>query len=82
MFWDLNGKLLAEGKIKTHPVIVKDRGLAGIPDGLPEVAQGKISAAKLVYRVDDTPANAYVTSTADAEKVVGGPDLTNSQWMK
>jgi hypothetical protein len=33
MFWELNGKLLAEGKIKPHPAIVRERGLAGIPDG-------------------------------------------------
>lgn len=32
-FWELNEKLLAEGKIKPHPVIVKNGGLAGIPDG-------------------------------------------------
>jgi hypothetical protein len=30
--------LLAEGKIKPHPAIVRERGLAGIPDGWVAVA--------------------------------------------
>ena len=33
MFWKLNAKLLAEGKIKTHPVTVRENGLQGIPKG-------------------------------------------------
>ena len=33
MFWKLNAKLLAEGKIKTHPAIVGENGLDGVPDG-------------------------------------------------
>lgn len=32
-FWELNGRLLKEGKIKTHPVTVKDGGLRAIPEG-------------------------------------------------
>ncbi len=32
-FWKLNAKLLAEGKIKTHPVMVRGGGLQAIPDG-------------------------------------------------
>ena len=32
-FWKLNGDLLQEGKVKTHPVTVKDGGLLLIPEG-------------------------------------------------
>ncbi|KAL9115284.1 MAG: hypothetical protein Q9187_007340 [Circinaria calcarea] len=55
MFWSLNAKLLAEGKIKTHPITVREGGLQGIPDGINDVGTGKVSATKLVYRVADTP---------------------------
>jgi len=33
MFWKLNAKLLAEGKIKPHPATVRQGGLQGIPTG-------------------------------------------------
>ena len=33
MFWALNARLLAEGKIKTHPVTLGKGGLRGIPAG-------------------------------------------------
>ncbi|KAL9615659.1 MAG: hypothetical protein Q9204_008703 [Flavoplaca sp. TL-2023a] len=32
-FWKLNAKLLEEGKVKTHPVTVKDGGLLKLPEG-------------------------------------------------
>lgn len=33
MFWSLSGKLLAEGKIKPHPVALGAGGLQGVPAG-------------------------------------------------
>lgn len=33
MFWRLSGQLLAQGKIKTHPVSLRAGGLRGIPSG-------------------------------------------------
>lgn len=33
MFWKLSQKLLADGKIKPHPVALRKGGLAGIPAG-------------------------------------------------
>lgn len=33
MFWELGGKLIAEGKIKHHPMTIRDGGLYGIPSG-------------------------------------------------
>ena len=50
-FWKITGGLLNEGKIKAHPAKVMD-GLAGIPDGLQDLKDGKISGEKLVYRVE------------------------------
>lgn len=50
-FWSLAGELLEEGKIKTHPVEVKDGGLEGILNGLEDMRQGKVRGKKLVYRI-------------------------------
>jgi len=33
MFWKLSQKLLADGKVKPHPVALRKGGLAGIPGG-------------------------------------------------
>ena len=33
MFWDFNARLLAEGKIQTHPVTLRNGGFQGIPGG-------------------------------------------------
>ncbi|KAJ4337891.1 hypothetical protein N0V95_008205 [Ascochyta clinopodiicola] len=54
MFWELSHKLLAEGKVKPHPVALRKGGLAGIPEGLAEHAEGKVRAVKLVYNVVET----------------------------
>ncbi|KAL8706190.1 MAG: hypothetical protein Q9225_007978 [Loekoesia sp. 1 TL-2023] len=32
-FWELNGRFLREGKVKPHPVTVKEGGLSGVPEG-------------------------------------------------
>ena len=32
-FWKLNAEFLKEGKVKPHPVTVKDGGLLMVPDG-------------------------------------------------
>jgi NADPH:quinone reductase-like Zn-dependent oxidoreductase len=50
-FWKITEGLLNEGKIKAHPAKVMN-GLAGIPDGLQDLKDGKISGEKLVYRVE------------------------------
>ncbi|MCJ1381235.1 hypothetical protein MMC17_004344 [Xylographa soralifera] len=56
MFWKMIEKLLAEGKVKTHPVAVREQGLQGNPDGIDDLRQQRVSAIKLVYRTADTPA--------------------------
>ncbi|EXJ87206.1 hypothetical protein A1O3_04165 [Capronia epimyces CBS 606.96] len=55
LFMGLTEKLLAEGKLKTHPEIVGEGGLAGVIQGLDDLQSGKIHGVKLVYRVADTP---------------------------
>ncbi|KAH0839298.1 zinc-binding oxidoreductase [Fonsecaea pedrosoi] len=55
MFMGLCERLLAEGKLKTHPVLVGDGGLAGVIRGLKDLQDGKVRSGKLVYRVGDTP---------------------------
>ncbi|CAF9934604.1 MAG: hypothetical protein HETSPECPRED_009283 [Heterodermia speciosa] len=48
-------ELLAEGKIKPHPVSLRPGGLKGVLDGLQDMREGKVSGEKLVYRIDETP---------------------------
>ena len=55
MFTGIAQELLAEGKIKPHPVGLRQGGLKGVLDGLQDMREGKVSGEKLVYRVDETP---------------------------
>ncbi|MCJ1430746.1 hypothetical protein MMC27_000096 [Xylographa pallens] len=55
MFWGLACKLLAEKKVKVHPVDVRPGGLKGVLEGMEEMRQGKVSGKKLVYKVAETP---------------------------
>ncbi|KAK9450765.1 chaperonin 10-like protein [Limtongia smithiae] len=48
-------KWLADGAITAHPHIVKEGGLAGVADALKDLYDFKISAAKYVFRIADTP---------------------------
>jgi hypothetical protein len=50
-FWDLATKLLASQQVVVHPVEVGSNGLAGVLDGLNRLKQGKVSGAKLVYKI-------------------------------
>ncbi|KAK5128011.1 hypothetical protein LTR85_005128 [Meristemomyces frigidus] len=56
-FFGLTEKLLAEGKIKTHPEKVGPNGLEGALQGMEDMILGKVSANKLVYLIADTPAD-------------------------
>ncbi|KAK3369373.1 chaperonin 10-like protein [Lasiosphaeria ovina] len=51
-FWALAEKLLAEGRIRVHPVQVGEGGLEGVFEGLQAMREGKVSGKKLVYRID------------------------------
>ncbi|SMR63464.1 unnamed protein product [Zymoseptoria tritici ST99CH_3D1] len=54
-FFAITEKLLAEGKLKTHPEKVGPKGLEGALQGMEDMKNEKVSANKLVYRVADTP---------------------------
>ena len=50
-FARLTTELLAEGKLKTHPIEVRPGGLDGILDGLRDLEENKVSGSKLVYQI-------------------------------
>lgn len=52
-------KLLAEGKLKTHPEKVGPKGLEGVLEGMQDMKDDKVSGQKLVYRVAETPADSH-----------------------
>ena len=54
-FFNITEKLLAEGKLKTHPAAVGEKGLEGALKGMEDLKNDSVSGKKLVYRVADTP---------------------------
>ena len=54
MFFEMTERLLAEGKLKTHPEGVGAGGLEGVLKGLQDLKNDKVSGKKLVYRVGET----------------------------
>ncbi|OCH84775.1 GroES-like protein [Obba rivulosa] len=46
--------LVKEGKIRPNRIKLWRGGLTAIPDGLQHMREGKVSAEKIVYRVDET----------------------------
>ncbi|KAH8662830.1 putative zinc-binding oxidoreductase ToxD [Tricladium varicosporioides] len=53
-FFTLTEKLLDAGYIKPHPVSARSGGLDSILAGMQELKEGKVSGAKLVYRIDES----------------------------
>jgi NADPH:quinone reductase len=49
-------KALAEGWFSGHPYEVRENGLDGVESALRDLKEGKASAVKYVFRVEDTPA--------------------------
>jgi NADPH:quinone reductase-like Zn-dependent oxidoreductase len=62
-FFQITEDLLREGKLKTHPEKVGEKGLEGALQGMEDMKNERVSANKLVYRVRETPAG----STASIE---------------
>jgi NADPH:quinone reductase-like Zn-dependent oxidoreductase len=54
--FEITEKLLAEGKLKPHPEHVGAGGLKGVLQGMLDLKNDKVSGKKLVYRVEETPA--------------------------
>ena len=50
-FWGLSEGLINDGTIKTHPIDIRG-GLKDIPQGLQDLQEGKVSGAKLVYKIE------------------------------
>ena len=50
-FWEISRKLLADGKVKVHPVQVEKGGLEGVFGGMKMMKEGKVSGKKLVYKI-------------------------------
>ncbi|KAL6709860.1 hypothetical protein ACN47E_000645 [Coniothyrium glycines] len=50
-FWRVTEELFNSGKIKAHPTKVH-HGLEGIPQGLDDLKDGKVSGVKLVYKIE------------------------------
>ncbi|KAL9097825.1 MAG: hypothetical protein Q9165_000151 [Trypethelium subeluteriae] len=53
-FVELSERLLEKGEIKPLRMRVGQGGLKGVLEGMGELRQGKVSAEKLVYRIDET----------------------------
>jgi hypothetical protein len=53
-FFAVAERLWHEGRWRPHPQRVERGGLSGVPDGLQQMKEGKVSGEKLVYLVDDT----------------------------
>jgi NADPH:quinone reductase-like Zn-dependent oxidoreductase len=54
-FAPLVERLLSQGKIRTHRVVLGKEGFAGIIAGLRDMKDGLATNGKLVYRIADTP---------------------------
>ena len=50
-FWKMTEGLVNSGKIRPHPVEVR-KGLEGVPQGLQDLKDGKVSGVKLVFTVE------------------------------
>ncbi|KAI0901498.1 oxidoreductase-like protein [Annulohypoxylon nitens] len=50
-FWSVTEDLIAQGKLKVHPLSLREGGLDGILSGLEELKQNKVSGKKLVYKI-------------------------------
>ena len=50
-FWRASADLINSGKIKPHPALVR-KGLEGIPQGLDDLKNNRVSGKKLVYTIE------------------------------
>ena len=66
------GRLLEDGRLKAHPYEVIPGGLNGVLIGLQKLKDGKASAVKYVYRIEDTE-DAPMLGAASAQETGGQP---------
>jgi NADPH2:quinone reductase len=55
VYFKLFGQGLKEGWFKAHPYEVVPGGLKGIPEALTNLREGKASAVKYLFKIEDTP---------------------------
>lgn len=55
VYFKLFGQGLKEGWLKAHPYEVVPGGLKGIPEALINLREGKASAVKYLFKIEDTP---------------------------
>jgi len=53
-WFTLFGKALKDGWLKAHPPQVVPGGLNGVEEGLKNLKEGKASAVKYVFRIEET----------------------------
>ncbi|KAI2469133.1 GroES-like protein [Annulohypoxylon bovei var. microspora] len=63
------GRLLEDGRLKPHPYEVIPGGLKGVLTGLRNLMDGKASAVKYVYKIDDTGDIAVGLRVADVKNM-------------
>ncbi|TGJ84901.1 hypothetical protein E0Z10_g3864 [Xylaria hypoxylon] len=63
------GRLLADGRLKPHPFEVVPGGLHGVLTGLQKLRDGKASATKYVYNVEDTGDSPTTSGILPSERV-------------
>ncbi|MCJ1442839.1 MAG: hypothetical protein MMC23_003336 [Stictis urceolatum] len=51
MFWKMAENLFQQGKLRTHPIEEREGGLSGIPQGLEDLKENRVSGKKLVYTI-------------------------------
>ncbi|KAI0505581.1 GroES-like protein [Xylaria bambusicola] len=62
------GRLLADGRLKPHPFEIVPGGLHGVLKGLQKLKEGKASATKYVYNIEDTPDSPPTHETSTSKR--------------
>ena len=79
------GRLLEDGRLKAHPYEVIPGGLHGVLDGLKKLKDGKASAVKYVYRIEDTedtPMPGSRNTLGTGEQPLGSQSRQSSHPLK
>ncbi|KAI0466576.1 GroES-like protein [Xylaria cf. heliscus] len=67
------GRLLTDGRLKPHPFEVVPGGLHGVLAGLQKLRDGKASAIKYVYNVEDTDESLPVSGISSSKQLDSKP---------
>ncbi|KAI0532035.1 GroES-like protein [Xylaria digitata] len=67
------GRLLADDRLKPHPFEVVSGGLHGVLTGLQKLKDGKASATKYVYNIEDTDDSPLTSGASSSEQPASKP---------